>query len=120
MRATVISVICVAICLTLCGSAWAENWTRFRGPNGQGISSEKDLPATWSAKDKVSWKADIPGKGWSSPIVYKDHIFLTTAMEEGVSCRIVCVNRKDGSKRHRTPNLDRMAREGRKLTRFYS
>ena len=97
MRATVLTTLAVAFSLSLCGVTSAENWTRFRGPNGQGISSETDLPVTWSAKDNVSWTADIPGKGWSSPIVYKDHIFLTTAMEEGVSCRIVCVNRKEGS-----------------------
>lgn len=97
MRATVLTALGMALSLSLCGVSTAENWARFRGPNGQGISSESDLPVTWSAKDNVSWAADIPGKGWSSPIVYKDHIFLTTAMEEGVSCRIVCVNRKDGS-----------------------
>lgn len=96
MRATVLSVICVTIGLTVCRSAAAENWTRFRGPNGQGISRETGLPVTWSATDNVRWTADIPGKGWSSPIVYEDRIFLTTATEEGVSCRIVCVDRKDG------------------------
>ena len=57
----------------------AEDWTRFRGPNGQGISSETNLPVTWSADDNIAWKTSIPGKGWSSPIVYKDQIFLTTA-----------------------------------------
>ena len=81
MRATVLTALGVALSLSLCGVSSAENWPRFRGPNGQGISSETDLPVTWSAKDNVNWSADIPGKGWSSPIVYKDHIFLTTAME---------------------------------------
>ncbi|MEX0818319.1 MAG: PQQ-binding-like beta-propeller repeat protein, partial [Pirellulaceae bacterium] len=80
-----------------CGLASAENWTRFRGPNGQGISSEVDLPVTWSANDNVAWKSSIPGNGWSSPIVYDQHVFLTTATEEGTSCRVICVNRDDGS-----------------------
>ena len=88
---------CIALLLTTGDSVSAENWVRFRGPNGQGTSSEVNLPVKWSADDHVAWKTSIPGKGWSSPIVYGDQIFLTTATEEGVSCRIVCVNRKDGS-----------------------
>ena len=76
--------------------ATAEDWMRFRGPNGQGISSEKNLPLTWSAQDNIAWKTAIPGKGWSSPIVYRDRVFLTTATEEGVSCRILCIDRKSG------------------------
>ncbi len=75
----------------------AEDWMRFRGPNGQGISSETKLPLKWSAKDNIAWKTAIPGEGWSSPIVYQDRIFLTTATEEGVSCRIICVDRTDGT-----------------------
>lgn len=80
-----------------CDLASAENWTRFRGPNGQGISAEKDLPVTWSASDNIAWKTEIPGQGWSSPIIFEDRIFLTTATEEGASCHLICVNRKDGS-----------------------
>jgi outer membrane protein assembly factor BamB len=83
--------------MTACDLARAEDWTRFRGPNGQGVSGEVDLPVTWSADKNVAWKTSIPGTGWSSPIVYGDHVFLTTATEEGVSCRVICVNRDDGS-----------------------
>ena len=97
MSATTRILLCAAISMAISNLASAENWTRFRGPNGQGISTEKNLPTTWSADENVVWKASIPGKGWSSPIVYKDKVFVTTATEEGVSCRIVCVNRKDGS-----------------------
>lgn len=89
--------VCVAICASVSDSLRAENWTRFRGPNGQGISSEKNLPVTWSADDNIEWKASIPGKGWSSPIVYGDYLFLTTATEDGASCRVICINRKDGA-----------------------
>ena len=66
-------------------SAHAEDWPRFRGPNGQGVSSEVDLPIKWSDTDNVAWKTGIPGTAWSSPIVYGAHVFLTTATEEGVS-----------------------------------
>jgi outer membrane protein assembly factor BamB len=70
---------------------------RFRGPTGQGISSETKLPVTWSATKNIKWKASLPGNGWSSPIVFEDYVFLTAASEEGASCRVICVNRKDGS-----------------------
>ena len=83
--------------LIVCDSVWGENWMQFRGSTGQGISSEKQLPITWSATKNIKWKASLPGNGWSSPIVFEDHIFLTTASEEGISCRVICVNRNDGS-----------------------
>ena len=97
MNITMRVVLCGALTLTTLSAANAENWVRFRGPNGQGISSEKDLPVTWSAEQNVVWKTSIPGKGWSSPIVFDDRVFMTTAMEEGVSCRVLCVNRADGA-----------------------
>jgi outer membrane protein assembly factor BamB len=74
----------------------AENWPRFRGPNGQGVSSEVDLPVQWSGHDNVAWKTSIPGNGWSSPIVHDDRVLLTTTTEEGVSCRVICVSRRSG------------------------
>ena len=83
--------------LIVCDSVWGENWMQFRGSTGQGISSEKQLPITWSATKNIKWKASLPGNGWSSPIVFEDHVFITTASEEGVSCRVICVNRNDGS-----------------------
>lgn len=87
---------CLLLLTAMCGTTNAENWTRFRGPNGQGISSEKNLPLRWSADENINWKTSIPGTGWSSPIVYKDNIFLTTATEDGVSCRVICASRKNG------------------------
>ena len=81
----------------VCDSVWGENWMQFRGSTGQGISSEKQLPITWTATKNIKWKASLPGNGWSSPIVFEDHVFITTASEEGVSCRVICVNRNDGS-----------------------
>jgi outer membrane protein assembly factor BamB len=97
MRATIQFACFCSLSLTVCELVSAENWTRFRGPNGQSVSSEVNLPVTWSTKENVAWKTGIPGNGWSSPIVYGEHVFLTTTTEDGVSCRVICVNRKDGS-----------------------
>ena len=89
--------LCSLFCLAACDSVQAENWMRFRGPTGQGLSNETNLPVTWSATENVKWKTSLPGKGWSSPIVFEDQIFLTASTEEGVSCQVICLNRKDGS-----------------------
>jgi outer membrane protein assembly factor BamB len=58
------------------------DWPSFRGPGGSGLTTESNLPAAWSADTNVAWKVAIPGRGWSSPIVWKDRVFLTTADSE--------------------------------------
>jgi outer membrane protein assembly factor BamB len=77
--------------------ALAENWPQFRGPDGQGRSAETDLPLKWSATDNIAWRAELPGEGWSSPIVWGDRVFVTTATDEGVSCRVLCLDRRTGA-----------------------
>jgi len=62
-----------------CGAAspcFAENWPGFRGPTGQGISQEKNLPLTWSLHENLAWRAHVPGIGWSSPILYEDLLIM--------------------------------------------
>jgi outer membrane protein assembly factor BamB len=63
------------------GEPKAEHWPSFRGPGGQGVSAEKGVPDEWSATRNVLWKTAIPGRGHSSPVVWDDRIFLTTAIE---------------------------------------
>ena len=82
--------------LALALSAPAENWPQFRGPTGQGISSEQDLPMHWSVDSNVVWKAAIPGEGWSSPIVWNDKVFVTYATERGTRCHVLALNTKSG------------------------
>jgi outer membrane protein assembly factor BamB len=83
--------------LTSSFMAQAENWPRFRGPSGQGISPEKNPPLEWSADSNIAWKTAIPGEGWSSPIVHGDRIFLTSTLENGASCRVISLDRKSGA-----------------------
>jgi outer membrane protein assembly factor BamB len=59
-----------------------NSWPAFRGLNA-GLSHGKGLPDTWSAAKNVAWKTEIPGKGWSSPVVWGNRIFLTSAVREG-------------------------------------
>ena len=79
--------------LLLAGS----DWPQFRGPTGQGVSDEQGLPLTWSENTNVRWKVAIPGRGWSSPVVQADRIWLTTAAEEGKSLRAISVDRNNGT-----------------------
>jgi outer membrane protein assembly factor BamB len=58
-----------------------SNWPQWRGPEGAGVSAEKNLPEEWSETKNVRWKTPIPGKGHSSPIVWGKRVFLTTAIE---------------------------------------
>ena len=76
--------------------AGAENWPQFRGPTTQGISTETGVPLSWSATSNVVWKTPLPGESWSSPIVWEDRVFVTTATEAGKSLHLICVERKTG------------------------
>jgi outer membrane protein assembly factor BamB len=78
----------------------AEDWPEFRGPTGQGHSDERGLPLTWGESKNVRWKVAIPGRGWSSPAIQGDLIWLTTATEEGKSLRAISVDRNTGAILH--------------------
>lgn len=64
-------------------AAAQENWPQFRGANSLGVSESSQLPDHWSTTENVAWQTDIPGRGWSSPIVWGDRIFLTTCVSLG-------------------------------------
>jgi outer membrane protein assembly factor BamB len=66
-------------------AAYLANWPQFRGPGSRGVAENANLPDRWSATQNVAWKTDIPGRGWSSPIVWGDRIFLTTVINTGTS-----------------------------------
>jgi len=86
----------VGLLLVGAGVIQAEDWPCFRGPSRQGLSQEKGIPTEWSATSNVKWKAAIAGEGWSSPIVFGDDVFVTTALDGGKSLHLVRLNRKDG------------------------
>lgn len=64
--------------------AQTSNWAQWRGNEGSGISAETNLPTEWSDTKNLKWKILIPGSGHSSPIVWGNHVFLTTAIEGAV------------------------------------
>jgi outer membrane protein assembly factor BamB len=58
----------------------AADWPQFRGPNGDGHASAKNLPQEWSSEKNIAWRTEIPGRGWSSPALSGGKIYLTTAV----------------------------------------
>jgi outer membrane protein assembly factor BamB len=75
----------------------AENWPQWRGPSLNGVSSEKNLPVSWSATENVAWKLALPAWSGSTPIVWGDRIFLNVA--EGNQLFLWCVDRVKGTVR---------------------
>lgn len=82
----------------------AANWPQWRGPMGTGISTEKNLPAEWSATKNIKWKTAIPGRGHSSPIVWGQRVFLTTAIEGEVVPGAKAVKHMNGNQEFLHPD----------------
>ncbi len=93
--------------VTLTVANAAEGWTRFRGPNGSGVSKIRGLPTRWSADSNIAWKTELPVAGVSSPVVWGDRIFVTgysgfdrwqrSEDFSGLKLHVLCVSASDGS-----------------------
>ena len=59
------------------------NWPQFRGADSRGVSDNTALPERWSTTKNIEWKTDIEGRGWSSPVVWGKHVFLTSVVKLG-------------------------------------
>lgn len=77
-------------------AAAADEWPQFRGPDGQGHTDATGLPLTWSEAENIAWKTAVPGRGWSSPVVSGDEIWLTTAIDDQRSLRAVAISLDSG------------------------
>src|SRR6059036_681661 len=76
-------------------SSSAQEWTRFRGPNGTGISEAKTIPTRISDAD-LNWKVELPGTGHSSPVLWAERIFLTSTGDKAGGLSVLCLDAKDG------------------------
>jgi outer membrane protein assembly factor BamB len=81
----------------------AKYWSRWRGPSGQGAVAGTNYVDSWSSTTNVKWKVPVPGRGHSSPIVWKDTIFLTTATEGGAKLSMLAYRTTDGMLVWNTP-----------------
>jgi outer membrane protein assembly factor BamB len=72
--------ICAGLLMTAIETGRCADWPQFRGPNGAATSDESKLPTDWSSDKNIAWKVSLPGAGWSQPVVWKDKVFVTTAI----------------------------------------
>ena len=112
---------CLLMLFLLGGSTFAaEAWNQWRGPTGQGVSEAKGVPTTWNETENIEWKTELPGRGWSSPLIVDGKVWMTTAVDklaspeeterrrkassnpqplrisESVSLRVLCVDLNTG------------------------
>ena len=77
-----------------------SEWPQFRGPAGQGVSAAVHVPVKWDAATHIAWKGEIPGRGWSSPVLSKGRVYLTCAVGEtdgsNVSLHALCIDAANG------------------------
>ena len=76
-------IIALALSLTWTAAVRPQNWTQFRGGPRAGVAEARTLPAKWGPKENVVWKTDVPGRGWSSPVVWGARLFVTTVVADG-------------------------------------
>ncbi len=98
VRRIAISLLLGPIGVALLGvAARAEDWPQFRGPTGQGHSTERGVPIEWSESRNVVWRTPIPGRGWSSPVVAGGRVWVTTATQGGgASLRALAFDAESG------------------------
>ena len=94
------SVLPLALAAVAAAQAPKDHWPRFRGPDGSAAIAASTVPTEWTA-GSVAWKTDVGGKGHSSPVVWGDSVFVTTATEGGTHRELVCVGLADGAVRWR-------------------
>ena len=86
----------VVLFFFVAGLAQAENWQGWRGPNGDGTSPEKGIPVKWSGTENIAWKVTIPGNGHSSPVVWRNRVFLTSCLPQKEQRILLCLDRNTG------------------------
>jgi outer membrane protein assembly factor BamB len=87
----------LALLLLTCITAQAgDNWPQFRGPDGNGHSDSGGLPLHWSEKSNVVWKTRIHDRGWSSPVIFGNQIWLTAAAPDGKNLYAICLDKATG------------------------
>ena len=101
--------LCLALAFVLAAvaSSDAQEWTRFRGPNGTG-ESETQIPAQWGEKE-IAWKIDLPGFGHSSPVLWGDKLFILSADAKSATRYLLCRDDRmfaaDWARRHARARL---------------
>ena len=77
-----------------------NNWTHFRGNNLDGISVDNQVPEKWNDTTNIIWKTDIHGRGWSSPVIYGNQVWITSSTPDGTEMSGICVDFNSGKILH--------------------
>ena len=86
----------ILLLLAAASPARAGNWPAYRGPTADGHAGGTGLPLLWSESRNVRWKRPIHDKGWSSPVVWGNQVWLSTARDDGKQMFVICVDRETG------------------------
>ena len=97
MKGFILLLTTVASCLIIEAN---EQWSQFRGHYGNGIIKSKSAPINWSENTNIDWKTPIHDRGWSSPVIWNDQIWMTTATKDGNKMYAICVNKLSGKIEH--------------------
>ena len=97
MKGCILLLITVASCVVIEAN---EQWSQFRGHYGNGIIKSTSAPINWSENTNIDWKTPIHDRGWSSPVIWNDQIWMTTATKEGNKMYAICVNKLSGKIEH--------------------
>lgn len=90
----------ILLAVLAAGCAQDENWTHFRGSNLDGIASVENAPVKWDEDSNIKWRTEIHSRGWSSPVVFGNQIWITTATEDGQELYAVCADFRTGKILH--------------------
>ena len=107
----VIAVVAMVACSA--GAARAENWPQFRGPNHNGTSGEKSLPAKWSRTENVAWVADLPGASAATPAIWGDHVFVSSTDAGAKTLVAMALDRRTGKQLWQHKVADGLSQDSR-------
>ncbi len=97
MHSITIRIAVLAASVLLARDVFGQQWGRFRGPNGEGIAAAGAIPVRWDESD-YRWKKELPGMGYSSPVVCGVRVFVTSAIEDDATQIVQCLSTTDGSR----------------------
>ena len=97
MKRCILLLITVASCVVIEAN---EQWSQFRGHYGNGIIKSTSAPINWSENTNIDWSTPIHDRGWSSPVIWNDQIWMTTATKDGNKMYAICVNKLSGKIEH--------------------
>ncbi len=100
MTLFIVSILCLPIILDAHDEIEQAHWNQFRGPNGNGTTPAKDLPIEFNENKNIRWKTPIHDKGYSSPVIWENQIWLTTARADGTELFAICVDLESGDILH--------------------